>query len=362
MKQENRRLICFVILAVISLALILTTLFMPLVNIVACASTAEKPVVVNDTFNLIKMTNNNPFWTNLDAFDLYFSADGPIWIANAFILAHYLIIASFAFLFVFAIYEIIVYKKNMLSFKQNVIAKKIGVFSGITTILIFALSLVSFIITNKMAMGYVTFAYSTQGLIIFMLGILTLIFAFISGRKEKEQKESKWKNALGFGLTFILTVFAIVLFFIPQYSKYFLGNGRESVWDVGFFANFVSSGAGFPVGAEYVYGPSQYGMFLSIFVSAFLIVYSLVGFILCLCGRKTDWLSKRIKRWSLTFLIVYMLLYLLEFAIISVTSVTFVIDEFNMILPTFIIAVIIPFLIYVSSNLVSVNRKEKTSK
>ncbi|MBO4412578.1 MAG: hypothetical protein J5779_01015, partial [Clostridia bacterium] len=108
---------------------------------------------------------------------------------------------------------------------------------------------------------------------------------------------------------------------------------------------------------DYPIGFMQYFIFALIIANAFVFIYGLIGFILTLSGKQTNFLSSRIKRWSMAFLIIYYLIYVLAFCSIAVLVSTPIFDGISAFLPIGYILMFLPALPYAFATLCSVNKK-----
>ncbi len=132
-----------------------------------------------------------------------------------------------------------------------------------------------------------------------------------------------------------------------------------SFWTLGKQATIIPNKE-LPIGGDYALGIFQWAMMAAMVPAAFVLVYSTIGFVLSLCGKNANWLAKRIKRWSLAFLVLYLVLYILMLASVSVISTSLFLNEkISVMLPIAYFAVFAPFLPVVFSSIVSSNKKDR---
>ena len=360
---QKKRIVYFSILSGLGLLLLLVALFVPTVQIVA-KNTSEE-IVYNKSVNLIQYLIDSPFWLT-DAFDIYFNANGPIWLATASILFNFLLAVGGLVMFVVCLIEICTCKVQNMAIKNNILAKKISLFIGWFTVSVTIFAAVSFIVTTMMANGYAQFNLSVATFAFLGIGAIMIVIAHLTDKRTEQQQTSKIKDSLGFGLSGLLSLFGVGLLFIPQYSVEF-GLGVTSLWDVGRAATLIMSDAYiFKTAGDYPFGFATWVMFLLFFVTIFIFIYSLIGFICSLCGKSTLWLSSRVKRWSMTYLIVYSILYMFVLCQSAVWWSTAVIVEtdatFFSLMPYAYVLMFVPYLPYIFSTMIAFNKKEKVKK
>ena len=139
--KNKKELIYEVVLISLGVLLIITTLYVPLVHIVAHNNVPE--VVYDKVVNLMTYTKDAVF-VNTDASDVYFSANGPMWLPVAGILFNYLFVAILFVMIGICAFDIFSSKKDMI-IKQNNTARKLSRFVGIFGVSISIFQFVSFI-------------------------------------------------------------------------------------------------------------------------------------------------------------------------------------------------------------------------
>ena len=356
MKQKHRTIL-FSILLFLSISIVFIAIFVPTTQIIA--KDAHDIVVYNKSVNLIQYLIDSPFMLT-DATEIYFNATGPIWLATASILFNFLIAIGGIFMFVVCLIELFTHKAQNLKIKENILAKKISLFVGWFTILIAIFAISSFTITTMMANGYVQFNLSIAPFAFIGVGIAIIVLANLTGKRTTPQQTSKTKDSLGFALSGLLSVAGIGLLFIPQYSLDF-GLGVTSLWDIGRAATLIMSDSYiFNTFGDYPFGFANWFMFLLFFVTVFIFIYSLIGFIRAICKKSTSWLSSRIKRWTMTYLIIYSLLYMLvicQSAVWWSTTIIFESGRINFsLLPYSYVLMIVPYLPYTFSTIITSNK------
>ena len=358
--MNKKRVILFSILALLAVGLVAVALFVPVTHIVALDTT--ETVVYDKSVSLIQYLIDSPFMLT-DAQDIYFNATGPIWMATGSILFNILVAIGGLVMFVCCLVELCACKANKLSIKNNILAKKVSLFVGYFAIAIGIFATTSFIVTTMMANGYAVFDLSYGLFMIMGLGLVIVVLAHLSGKRSAPQYASKAKDSIGFALSGLLSAAGIAILFVPQYSLDF-GLGVTSLWDVGRAATAISSDPYiFNTMGDYPFGFSTWVMFLLFAVAAFIFIYSLIGFVRALAGKPTFWLSSRVKRWSMTFLIIYSILYMFVLCQSAVLWSTTVVIEvggiYFSLVPYAYALMLVPYLPYVFACMISVNKKVK---
>ena len=355
---NKKRIFLFSILLVLSIALIIVALFVPTVSIVA--KDTSEIIVYNKSVSLVQYLIDAPFYLT-DAFEIYFNASGPIWMATASILFNFAVAVGGLAMFVCCLVELCTCTAKNLATKNNVLAKKVSLFVGWFTIAIAIFATTSFIVTTMMANDYARFDLSIAPFVLIGLSIVIIVLAHLTDKRAAEQNASKIKNSIGFALSGLISLLGIGLLFIPQFSIEF-GLGVTSLWDVGRAATMLAGDPYiFNTMGDYPFGFATWVMFLLFFVCAFVFVYSVIGFIRALCGKSTSWLSSRVKRWSMAYLIIYCVIYLFVFcqlAVLWTSSVIIEIEPHFMLMPYAYALMLVPYLPYAFSTLISVNKKK----
>ena len=361
--MSKKRVILYCILALLAAGIVAVSLFIPIVHIVG--KDTSSVVVYDKSVSLITYLVDSPFMLT-EAFDIYFSASGPIWLATASILFNFLVAIGGFVMFVACIIELCSCKAENLAIKNNILAKKISLFVGWLVLILEIFAMVSFIVTTMMANGYVEFNLAFGLFILFGLALVAIVLAHLTGKRVSPQNPSKIKDSLGFAFSGLFAALGIAFLFIPQYSLDF-GLGVTSFWDV---ARKASDIAADPyilhTYGDYPFGFATWVMIGMFAVAAFVFIYSLIGFCMALAGKKTNWLSSRVKRWSMTFLIVYTILYafiLCQLAVLWSTTVVIEAGVAHFLLAPYAYALmLVPYLPYIFSTMIAVNKKEKKQK
>lgn len=359
--MKKRNLILFSILSCLAGALVLISLFVPMVHIVGHASGPEKTIVYDKTVSFLTYLFDCPFYLT-EASDVYFNATGPIWMATSGILLNLLLGVAGITMFCACIFELATINKDNISIKNNVLAKKISYFVGWFSIIAGAFSIISFIVTTLLSNGYAEFYVNIEPIFIMMLGIAIIILAKFTEKRKTEQVSNKTKNALGFSLTFLFAILSIGLLFVPLYSEYFIGPDYLTISKSTTIAEDL---AGDKALIDIPFGLVRFAQFALLIVCAFVLIYSIIGFILTLNNKKTNWLSARVKRWTMTLLIVQTIIFslvLFQAAAFSSSLYLPAFDEFpklNMFTWLFYIVLFIPYLPYVFSTMITLNKNKK---
>ena len=119
--MNKKRVILYCILALLAAGIVAVSLFIPIVHIVG--KDTSSAVVYDKSVSLITYLVDSPFMLT-EAFDIYFSASGPIWLATASILFNFLVAIGGFVMFVACIIELCSCKAENLAIKNNILAKK----------------------------------------------------------------------------------------------------------------------------------------------------------------------------------------------------------------------------------------------
>lgn len=353
--MNKKKIVLYSILCAVALAFVLIPLFTPIVHIVA-KNTAET-IAYDKSVSLIEYIKDAPFW-NTGAYDIYFNANGPVWVATGAILAFSLICVFGLILFLLCVFELVTIKKQNLNVKNNVLTKKLALFFGYFALGINIFSIASFFITTALANGYLSFYVEIGTYALFGTSVVAIIVSHLLGKRKKEQNFNKTKNALGFGFCAFFAAILCGFMFVPAFAPELLGFEYTSFFTLSKSASeLVSDPYILNTMGDYPIGFMQYAIFALMFASAFIFVYGFIGFILTLCGKKTNFLSSKIKRWSMTFLVVYYIVYLLAFCSIAVLSSTLIFDETSAFMPVGYLLALMPILPYCFASFISVNKK-----
>jgi hypothetical protein len=357
MKQRKST---YLILLVLSVALIGVALFVPTTQLVA--TDTEKVVVYSQSVSLLKYLIDAPFWLTA-AGDVYFSATGPIWMATASILFNFLVAAGGLVALTLCIVELCSRSARDMAIKNNVLTRKISLFVGWLAISVAIFAIASFVITTLMANGYVAFNLSVAPFAFVGIGIAMIWLTGSMDKRLAVQQSNKGRDGWGFALCGALALVGVGVLFIPQYSLEF-GLGVTSLWDVGRAATEIMSDPYiFNTMGDYPFGFATWIMFLLFFVTVFVVIYCLIGLILVLCGKQPSWLSVRVKRWGMTYLIVYTVLYAFVLSQSAVLWSTTVFIDGGVVLfslkPYAYALMFVPYLPYFFATLVSQSKKVK---
>ena len=350
--KDKKRFIYFLILALLSAVLVLTTIFVPLTHIIAGSSGA----VVDKTYSLYTFLKEAPFLQTV-AGDVYFTNNGPTWLAGFGILLNCLVAVLGAVAFVGSVFELATTNRNKINCKQNNFAKKLVLFAGYFGMFVALYQIAAFITTTTMSYGKAMFGLNIQIFVTLVVSVAIVVLGHISGKTQYNQTNSKVRNAVGFGLTALFVALSYAFVFIPQYSKYFLDLQEKSFWQIGSNAN-TYVGATY-AGGDYPLGISFYVIAVLGLVSLVAFIFCLIGFIRALRGKSTNFLSARAKNWSIVFLAVYLLLYMFEFAIIANFYSTLKIDNISLVLPVFYFALFLPFVPVATSHIIFKEQRHK---
>lgn len=348
MVQNKKNLAYQIILLILSVALIFTTLFVPLLHLIACDS--SKVVVYDKIVSLFQYTKDAPFAN--EASNMYWSSNGPIWLAVAGILLNYFAVAMLIVLAGLCIFAIITSKSEKFQ-KVNRSLKKMAILASSFMIFVFVFEFVSFILTTKLANGYASFEPYIQPHITLTLGIQLMVFGGLIEKEKYNDEQNKTKDIVGFSLSALFSILGIAFLFVPQFSE--IMAAETSLFSLTRNATTY--------GVENMFGDVPIGLifyvgFSLIFASLFVVIYSIFGIVRAAKGKSTNWLSSRLKRWSMAIFITNLVLDFLIYSSIAVLiSSTEVIGQ-SVILPTFFIAIFVPFALIISSEIISYKKKK----
>ena len=352
--MQRKNVILYSILIGILAVYLLTICLVPLVNLLACDP--EQVVVANGAYSLFEFIKANVFFET-DAYFVYFNG-GPTWIAVMMIFLQLLLMIGAFVVIVLSIFELVTIKRENLILKQNNITKKLTILFAYFAFMVCALGIASFIITTALANGFIVMSANVQYYVALVLFLACIVVAHLLDKNTQEQNDCKMLNCIGYALNALFALVGAVLVFVPQYSVALLGEDYTSLWSVAMQANFLPQDA-YAAGGDFVLGLSQYVMFSLFLTAAFLFIYSCIGFILTLANKKTVWLSSRIKRWSITYLVIYTLLYIFAIATVCVFVSTLYLIDMPMFTLIAYFAVFVPIVVCLSSNMVSLNKNKK---
>ena len=353
--NSKKRVVCFVLLFILAAGLCVTTLVVPMVNIVAC-DTSQTPVF-QGTVNLIEYTKQQIFLQpGVD--DMFFNATGPLWLATAGLLFNYLVVLMSGILAFVCLLELITSASTKLITRQNMFAKKLGKFVGIVSLIIYIFQIVCFIVTTMMSEGYASFTSDIQIYLGAGLSLFVLIFACLTGKKQNEQEFRKAKNAMGFLYTALFAGATAGVMFLPVFSD-LLPTELQSVFNL--TTNWASLGA-LQAGGDIPIGIIFYALIALGACCAFVFIYSMIGFILSLAGKRANWLSRAVKNWSVLLLIASTIVNVLVLTSVSVLFSAVFVDQFVVFAPLAIVMFVAPYLALFFSNMIAYNKKAKVQE
>lgn len=343
--ESKKRFYSFLIMGILILALITTTLFVPIANIVSkTMDTKETIDAATGTFSLITLTKN--MWI---LFDSCYYASGPVWISILCVCLNWITLFLLVILLGFVIFELCAIKKENLILKQNVTAKKIALITGYFSLVVFVFEIVSFVLTTALAKGYFVYNASMQMYLSAVLSVGLLICAYISSKKQFEQKPNKIREVLGYALTFVFVAVFELLMFLPKTIE-----GR-SLFDLSMLANDFGS---HPIVASDLVGLSQWVTFLFAVPTIFLFVYCLIGFIKALKGKQCPKIGRRIKRWTMAFAVMSLVYLVLETAAVIAVFGCFAYEGQLLISPLHLFMPVVAIVPYIFATTIAINKKQ----
>ena len=344
---DKKRLCSYLIMAILTVALILTTLFVPITEVISRTmdSSAEIIPEASGVFSLLGFTGST-----LDLFGASYEADGPVWLSILGVTLNWLVLIFAIVLLGFLIFELCSLKKNGFLIKQNLFTKKFALVTGYFAASVAVFEIVAFNVTTALAAGYFVYSMGVQVFVSAIIAVGILICAYLSGKRNgSEQKQNKVRDCISFALAFVCSILFMVFIFAPQTLD------GLSFWQMSKFANEIV----WPIAGEYFVGISQWAVFALYLVLAFVCVYSVIGFIRSLQGKSINWLSAALKRWSMAWLIVC-IVYL--FLIVASTLVFYGcvwVDGIFVLSWTIFIMIILPIIPYFISTNIALNKKQK---
>ena len=365
--SKKKQIITLSFLIAISIAIVLIALLVPAVHIVGHAADDEKTKVYDQAVSLIQYLKDEPFMTTA-AFDVYFSATGPIWMATGALLCNLLIAIGGIALFVACVYELASIAKPNWATKNNVLTKKIAIIVAILSLLLSIFAIISYSITTLLSKGYADFYFDVGPFIMIVVSIGVLYIAKMLTPRVQPQETNKLKNIIGFSLTTLFTAIILSFMFLPIFSsqaELVVGPGRTSLYGLTQYAEeYMTIPAALSAYLDYPFGFMRYAIFITLFVGAFCFIYSIIGLILSCLGKKTDWLSSRIKRWSMTMIVIQTIMLFLLMCCFAVLESSFYNAEFNINILGILTYVLMfmPYMLYAASTLVSLNKKPGKQK
>jgi len=363
--MNKKRVILFSILFLLAVALVLVALLVPEVHIIG--KDDMRVVVYDKTVNLVQYLQDAPFLTTA-ASDVYFSATGPIWMATSSILINLILAVGGTVMALACLVEIALCAVNGVAAKDNLLAKRLSIVVGAIAMFVGAYSIASYIVTTMLSNNYVGFGFSAAPIAMCAVGLVVIVLACLTGKREPNQKPSKLKSSVGYALCAILSLMGALVLFFPQFVSVFLelpNGAHTSIFDISRQAGELATFENIKdMIGDIPFGVAQYVVFAICGVCAVVFVCSLVGLILTLCNKNTNWLSARVKRWSMVLIVVYTLLYILVFCQVVVLHSTLYYPAENLLLPTkiFFALMFVPYLPYVFSTEIAYNKKPKEQK
>ena len=354
--MSKKQIVLWSVLTGLAVALVLVALLVPVVQI----------VVPEDSFSaqlsLLEYMKVAPFvnYAYPAAETLYFGSDGPIWLATGGILFNILLLFGGFALLCACVFELAGMKLTNASVKKNVLAKKLAYFVGWFAVAIGIFQIVSYSVTTIMARGYMIFLFDFGCIALVALGIAIVALARRTDKRASEQQPNKLKNALGFAIAGVFALLVGASLFMPIFNEWYFSPEYVSIYGSSSLATII---AGDPyilsTMGDYPFGFCTWACYALIVPCLFVFVYSLIGFIFTLKGKPSNWLSARVKRWSMAVLVWQMIVFMFVLCQIAVLWTNIVADDYCMLKWTAIVVALLPFVPYVASTLVSVEKKQK---
>lgn len=297
--KNKKRFVSFAVMVGLLVALIVTMFLVPIVNVKTYDMyTGDFIPEASGTLNLWAYTKAMMYMMAT-----CFEADGPVWLSVLGVVLNWLVLIGAVVLLGFVIFELCTPNKENWTLKKNATAKKLALVVGYLTVSTFIYEMVAFGVTTALGQGYFNYAVNLQAYFTLALAVGVLVCAYLSGKKvAQEQKPNKARDGVGFAFAAVLSGIFFGLVFAPQ-----MYDGL-SFWQLAGTAGEFATW-GYPIAAEIFVGISQWVTLAMAIPVGFVLVYSVIGFVRCMIGKSTDWLSGAVKRWSMA-LLVYSFVYL----------------------------------------------------
>lgn len=342
--ENKKRFYSFLSMGILILVLIVTTLIVPIADVVTKAlGTKELVPEATGTYNLITFTKNMFL-----LFDFCYDASGPVWISILGVCLNWITLFLLVVLLGFVIFELCTIKKENWILKQNITAKKLALIAGYFSLIVFVLEIVSFILTTALANGYFIYNTYVQMYLSAALSVGILVCAYLSSKREFDQKPNKAREAVGYALSFLSVAMFELLIFLPKTI-----DGR-SLFDLSMLANDFGSR---PVAAFDIVGLSQWATFILAVPTIFLFVYCLIGFIKTLKGKQCPKISHRIKRWTMAFVVMAFVYLVLETAAVIAVFGCFAYEGQLLISPLHLFMPVLTVAPYIFATTISISKK-----
>ena len=356
----KKKYILLSILCALSIALVVIALLVPCVQVVGKNNARE--VLYSKPVSLITYIKDAPFLKIDGVSDVYYSSNGPIWMATTSILINILVAMAGGTALIACILGIAFAHKNA-SISNNVLAKKLCLFAGWFTISAGIFSIVSFILTTKLSNNYAEFNLVFGSFLTLAIGIIIIILAHLLEGRAKIQNACKVKNCIGFAFGAAFSILCGAIPFLPFFTKYLVGANYQSLFQITSNANSISSAFYPGMRADIPIGIMFYFIIAMELICAFIFIYSFIGLIRSASEKSINWLSSRVKRWSMSLMVISSIIWVLMLAQVSLFATTTTIDlgveKFEMINWFGYVLMLAPFACYLFSALIPANKKQK---
>jgi len=307
--QNKKSLIFSTIILTIAILAIVLSLTTKFVYIQACTDSSYPIFDFKQSFNVLEFIREDIFF-KYNLIYIFESASGPIWIVVGSIISNLLPLISTLVLIVALVIEIIyLFTKRVLA-HNNSFVKPFAIFTGILYLIMCIFCFVGFTINNSMANGYMEFYANTGFYINAFVGLALIIFPIFLGDKQKEPNFNKIKNIILYGLVIATSAIFCIFLFSNHYNADWFE--KTTIFALSTFTVQNVNELGFAsTGGDIPFGLSQYAIFAIIFCLAFITVYAIIALIRTCANKTTNWLSIRIRRWSIALISAVSVLYFL---------------------------------------------------
>ncbi|MBQ7453423.1 MAG: hypothetical protein IJS68_04110, partial [Clostridia bacterium] len=278
---NKKRLICYSILAIVSVVLVFTLLFVPLVHITACDT--YKNQIVSETVSLSGYIKKLIFLEpGVD--EMYMNATGPLWIAPWAILMN--LISVFAGIVVFAVsvFEVATIKANLLNTRKTGMARRLAITCAVFVFIVSVFNFPGLLVTSALSGGYATFELKAQAFVNVGLSVAMFVLPIVAGKDILPGERTKIRNCLGYALTLLASGLGILGLFLPQFTEYFLSPHYLSFYSATTIANDLVHEVQ-PAG-DYPFGLARWVMWILMAVAVIIAIMSIVGLILELVNKE----------------------------------------------------------------------------
>lgn len=358
--KSKKQIIGLVITIISAILLIVSCFVLPQVKVIVNNFAGQVGAVpeVNGNFKMFEFLNQNIMDVMWNAGKRWYA--GPFWLVSAGIAFNCITLIGCLIVVVLAVIGIVGYVKNKTFFNKNGAIKHVGIATAVVGLLVSVAGILGFIGLNASAFGYMK-AYALVGLYVNAVLCVLLIVGSSLTQTREEVRKNKIKSCVVYAVIFALSLFVGVIIFSP-----YLQIDGKPLNDAIIFNEQFSAELSYE-GSLNLSGPvsTLLGIANSLVIvcSDFLMIYSLIGFILSVCNKNTNWLDGKMKSWGRTLLIFAIAFACLVFSALIILTGQLYAKNDNFALSWNIWAVLISgFLIFITAYLLPYNKKIKAKK